>query len=179
MKIKDITAWAKEFMLKDGTHGPTLFVETDKPQMVVAGLTDMPATPDVRLPYFLALGRRFAAEHPGEHAREVAFIALSWASKQLPGQPASKHRPSQDPNRMELLMISHLTVNADGPMKLDGQFVEVIRDNQGKVRDLYHLPTSVQSGQSPILTAFVLGFHHPQWSTSQVMQVLQDLQGPA
>lgn len=161
MRIEEITSWAKEFMLKDGTHGPTLFVETEARQL-----------------YFLALGRRFASDHPGERVREVTLIIMTWANMQRPGQAAPKLRPSQDPNRMELLMISQLTVNADDSTKLDGQLVEIIRDGQGKVCDLYHLPATIEDGQSPILTLFVLGFHHPQWSTRDVWRVLQDILGP-
>jgi hypothetical protein len=141
-------------------------------------MADMPGRAEARVLYFLVLGRKFAADHPSEHVREVAFIALSWASTQRPGQPAPKQRPSQDPNRMELLAISQLIVSADESMKVDGQMVEIIRDNKGKVRDLYHLPATVEGGQSPLLAAFVLGFHHPQWSTSEVWRVLHDLQGP-
>lgn len=125
------------------------------------------------------LGRKFAADYPGEHPREVAFIALTWASKQLPGQPAPKQRPSRDPNRMELLMIAHLVVSADGPMKEDGQLVEILRDGKGKVRDLYHLPATVKGGQSLFLMLFVLGFQHPQLSNYEIGRLLQDLRGPA
>jgi hypothetical protein len=178
MKIKDITEWAKEFMLKDGSHAPTLFVETDAPQMVIAELAGMPGTPAARQPYFLAMGRKLAAEHPGVRVREVAFIAMSWASMQLPGQPAPKTLPSKDPNRMELLLIAHLTLDADGSMKEDGQMVEIIRDNKGKVRDLYHRPDTVESGLSPFLILFVLGFNYPQASDSQIMQLMQDMRGP-
>lgn len=178
MKIKDITEWAKEFMLKDGKHAPTLFVETDAPQMVIAELADMPGTPDARLLYFMAVGRKFAAEHPGARVREVAFIVMAWANKYVPGQPIPKMRPSQNPDRMELLTISHLIVNADNSMRLDGQMVEIIRDEKGKVRDLYHLPATVEGGQSPILTLFVLGFQNPQASNREIMQLLQDMSGP-
>lgn len=179
MKIKEITEWAKEFMLKDGSHAPTLFVETNAPKMVIAELADMPGTPELRRLYFLMAGRKFAADHPGEQPREVAFIVMSWANFRLPGQPAPKRLPSQDPNRKELLLISHLTVSADNSMKEDGQMVEIIRDRQGKVRDLYHLPATVQGGQSPFLIAFVLGFQHPEWSNQEVWRILQDMRGPA
>ncbi len=177
MKIDEITTWAKEFLLKDGTHDPTLFVETDAPQLVVAGLADMPASPNTRMSYFLALGRKLAADHPGERVREVAFIALSWASKQLPGQPTPKQRPSQDPNRMELLAISHLTSNADHSVKLDGQLVEIIRDNRGKLRDLLPLPTTAQDAQNPLLVLFILGWRYPELSERELKQLLRDTLG--
>lgn len=173
MKIEEITEWAKEFLLKDGTHAPTLFVETDKPQLIIAELADMPATPNARLSYFLELGHKLAADHPGERASEVAFIALSWTSKQLPGQPAPKHRPSQDPNRMELLVISHLTLNADLTTRLDGQLVEIIRDNEGKVRDLYHLPATAEDGQSAMLLLFMVGFDYPEMSESDIKRIMR------
>jgi hypothetical protein len=178
MRIKEITTWAKEFMLKDGKHAPTLFVETDAPKMVIAGLGDMPGTPEARRLYFLEAGRHLAADHPGERMREVALIVMSWASKRFPGQPAPKVRPSQDPNRMELLMISHLALNADSSIKLDGQMVEIIRDNTGKVRDLYHLPATVEGGKDPILTLFMLGFNHPQLSNAEIRHRLEALLGP-
>jgi hypothetical protein len=179
MQIDDLTIWAKEFMLKDGKHAPTLFVETDKPEMVIAGLADMPGTPDARLTYFLALGRKFAADHPGERVREVAFIVMSWASKQEVGKPAPKVRPSQDPNRMELLLISHVTLNADDSVALDGQMVEILRDGKGKVRDLLQLPGNVEGGQSPMLILFILGFQNPQLSDREIVRIMQDMRGPS
>ncbi len=177
MKIEEMTTWAKEFLLQDGTHAPTLFVETEVGQ-VIAELPDLPETTNQRLSYFLALGRHFAAAHPGENVRELAFIALSWASKQLPGEPAPKLRPSQDPNRVELLMISHLTVNPDHTVKLDGQMVEIIRDNDGKLRDLFHLPGSVEGGQSPVLVLFVLGARYPDLSEAEIKRLMLDALGP-
>lgn len=174
MKIKEITEWAKEFMLKDGTHAPTLFVETDAPQMVIAELADIPGTSTERLPYFLAAGRKLAADYPGGRVREVAFIVMAWASMHAIGQPAPKMRPSQDPKRIELLTISHLTVNANDSVKLDGQMVEIIRDGSGQVRDLLHLSATVEGGQSPMLLLFILGFQHPHFSDREIMRLLQD-----
>ena len=177
MEIDEITTWAKKFLLKDGTHDPTLFVETDAPQVIVAGLANMPAALDIRMSYFLAVGRKFATDHPGEQMHEVAFIELSWASKQLPGQSTPKHRPAQDPNRTELLTISHLTANADHSVKLDGQSVEIIRDNKGKLRDLLPLPTTAEDGQSPLLVLFLLGFRYPELSEREIKQLLRDTMG--
>jgi hypothetical protein len=172
MKIDEITAWAKELLLEDGTHAPTLFVETDAPEVIISELADLPPTPNARLSYFLELGRHLARKHPNEQAREVAFIALSWASKQAPDQPVPEYRPSQDPNRMELLVISHLTLRADFTTRLDGQLVEIIRDNEGKVRDLYQLPGNVESGESAMLVLFILGFQYPEMTELEFKQIM-------
>ena len=138
----------------------------------------MPGMADARLLYFLEIGRKLASEHPGQQVKEVAFIAMSWASFQPLDQPSPSIRPSKDPNRKELLVIQHLMVNAEGTMKLDGEMVEILRDGKGRVHDLYHLPAEVQEGQSPMLMLFVLGFNYPQTSNREIMHRLQALLGP-
>ncbi len=177
MHVDDITKMAKEFVLKDGKHGPTLFVETDAPQMLLLGMAEMPPTPAQRLSYFIAIGRKFGQEHAGTTIRELLYVMLAWASLQKVGDPAPRGRPSQDPNRKEMLVITHATITGT-KVTYTTQMMEVIRANKKSV-DLMQLPAPTQEGSNPQLALFITAFHHPQLTDAEIMRLSRDAQGPA
>lgn len=176
MNIQDIISWAKEFMLKDGGHRPTLFVETDKPQMIFADVADMPP-PAQRLAHFIELGRKMGQEHAGENLTEVAIVVMAWGSRQLPGQPAPKVRPSQDPKRMEVFMITNMRFVGE-KIERGGEIYEILRDGKGKVVDLLKMQ-GVGQPQDNLLAGFAAGFKSAIYTEEQIIQMIRDQKGPA
>lgn len=68
-----------------------------------------------------------------------------------------KQRPSQDPKRKEVLLVSQLEVETK---QTHMNILEMKRDKKGELRSLETLPqlTEKTDVQSPLLNAFALGF---------------------
>lgn len=158
MDIADITKMAKQFLMEDGSHAPTLFIQTDK-QIIIAEVRDLPGTPTERLLALQAAGQQLGQARRGEVLREVGFIVLGWASMHAVDDPTPRGRPSQDPNRKEIMIISFVRLTPDGVTN-ESELVEILRDGQGKVHDLYHIPNEIkqQPQADPLVMAFIDGF---------------------
>lgn len=183
MDLAMITDWAKDTMLTlGGHHGPMLFVETDKrdaqngkPTLHIVALANgLPEWPELRRAMFIQVGQRFAADFPDEHLEKIAFIFMAWATMTPVSQPVAKVRPSQDPNRIELLVISYAAVTPGG-IEQDGAMVEIIRDRKGKVLDLFQRPEVVERAQDFLLMGFIEGVRNPTMSVPEIMRYLDDL----
>jgi hypothetical protein len=176
MHVDEIMAMAKEFVLKDGKHGPTLFVETDA-QIVIAGLANLPPTPEERQDAFIAVGRKFRQDHPDEQLREILYIMLAWTSLQKVGDPAPRVRPSQDPQRKEMLVMTHAIVTG-ATATYSTQLLEVIRPTK-KTADLVQLPAPIKEGGNTQLDLFIAAYHNPLLPDAAIRQYVRDARGPA
>ena len=86
---------------------------------------------------------------------------LAWASLRPANAPPTKIRPSQDPDRKEMLMISLVRLTEGGGYEVQGELVEILRNRDRTVHDLLQLPTpqSAEPGnEDPMLLSFIKGF---------------------
>ncbi len=176
MNIEEITQWAKEFTMQDGGHAPTLFLETDKPEMLIAHLAGMPATPEERLSAFINAGRDLGMAHRGEKLVELAFISMNWATMTPVGQPL-KTLPSKAPNRKELLTIRHIKL-ADSGMEYNNYIYEVLRTKKSKKVDLVAFPAEIVQAKDYLLFGLITAYQNPLLTNAQIMQIIHDEQGP-
>lgn len=142
--------------MKDGYHTPTL-IATGKRTSLVSQLSEMPATHAQRMLVMEALGRRLAKDGKVGQLRQVIFISEGWMSAAAGEKPPSM-RPSQDPHRKEVLIVSGLQVQAN---RKHLRLFEMVRDAQRKVVDVPEIePDMRQAGsiEVPLLDAFVKGF---------------------
>jgi hypothetical protein len=154
--LDEIISNAKEIMLRNGQHVPTLIVEGSK-NLVVGHLNDMPATHGERRELMRFLGQATAKSGRVDQLRQIYMISEGWLSVADDDKPPALI-PSQDPQRVEVLIISSIHLEErNKQMKL----FEVLRDIDEKVTDLEEfLPEDRKDGSVdvPLLDAFVDGY---------------------
>src|SRR5215213_6400226 len=101
--IAEIIANAKEIMLRDGQHVPTLIVEGSK-SLVGGQIPDLPATHGERVELMRFLGQAAAKSGRVDLLQQVFMVSEGWLSQPREDKPTDLH-PSQDPNRKEVLII--------------------------------------------------------------------------
>lgn len=155
--LEEIISNAKEIMLRDGNHVPVLIVEADS--KVVAGqIPDMPPTHGERMELMHFLGEAAARSGRVGQLQQVFMVTEGWMS-QVHEDKAKKIRPSQDPNRKEVLIISAMQVPQ---RKKQMEVFEILRDDNQKVIGFEEfLPDKEKKDESidiPLVEAFVQGF---------------------
>ena len=142
--------------MEDGNHVPILIVEGSR-GLAISQMRDVPDTHDERLLLMRSLGQAAATSRKLGLLKQVFFISEGWMSLGDQGRPPEL-RPSEDPNRKEVLIISGLELKArQKSLKL----FEMIRDPEQRVVDLAELiPPHDKDGriEIPLLDAFVEGF---------------------
>lgn len=105
--IEQMVSIAQENILRDGGHRPTLIVKGSRSGATIA-VDELGDTLEehqkrlARIGFFLAQDRKIGV------LRQAFFVSEGWMSIADEKPPAT--RPSQDPNRKEVLTISGLTV---------------------------------------------------------------------
>ena len=156
MDMKDVARMASAVMLEHGNHYPIVLVEGSQGGFTGL-LKEFPAEHEAKVEEMARAGAYFG-EHQGRIGalRQVFFIAEGWTSLAREGK-APEVRPSEDPNRREVLLVSQLDVE-----KVDQGFVilEVIRDPDGNVVEVREMDLGMDGAraESDLLPAFVAGF---------------------
>src|SRR3972149_10346685 len=104
ISFEKIISNAKGIMLRDGKHVPVLIMEASK-NLVVGQIPDMPATHGERVELMRFLGQAAAKSGRVDQLQQVFMVQEGWMSVATEDKPADL-RPSQDPNRKEVLIIS-------------------------------------------------------------------------
>lgn len=145
-KIADI---AKVVFLRDGYHIPMVFVKGEKDKAFIA-LEQFGDTSEKRERDMLNCGTWFACKHNVGDLELIVFVSEAWIGTNL------DVLPSQDPKRIEVLIINSLDVPTQEEKLL---YFEVKRDPKGKVLDLKELalPEKVET-KGRLLPAFQKGY---------------------
>jgi hypothetical protein len=155
MTMNRIAAIAKEVMLRDGYHAPTLIVEGTKEGGILS-LKHFPDDPEEKHLAMRATGYNVGKKAELGELVRVFLVSEAWVSIPIEGKLPSV-RPSKDPARREALIISSLAVDRSTAMTI----FHIERDTQGKVSGLTEFSPSAKDGltmQSPLLDAFLHGF---------------------
>jgi len=154
--LEEIVSNAKEIMLRDGNHVPVLIMEADN--KVVAGqIRDMPPTHGERVELMRFLGQAAAKSGRVSHLEQVFMVSEGWMSEPSEDKPTSL-RPSEDPNRKEVLIISAIQTRE---RKKHLKVYEVSRDKYEQVTSIEEFSPEDKSEATvevPLLDAFVQGF---------------------
>lgn len=155
--IEEIISNAKEIMLRDGQHIPTLIVEGSK-SLVGGQIPDLPATHGERVELMRFLGQAAAKSGRVDQLQQVFLVSEGWMSEPREDKPKDI-RPSQDPNRKEVLIISAIQMKE---RKKQMEVFEIVRDTTEQVVSLEKvLPDMEKKDEKvdvPLLDAFVQGF---------------------
>ena len=155
--LEEIISNAKEIMLRDGYHVPVVILEVDK-KLMGAQIPDMPATHGERVQLLHFLGQAAAKSGRVNQLQQVFMVNEGWMSVASEDMPA-EIRPSQDPNRKEVLIISAIQMKE---RKKQMKVFEILRDSSEQVVGLEEfLPDEKKKDESvdiPLLDAFVQGF---------------------
>ena len=175
MDITEIVQHAKDDMLEDGEHKPTIFVEFEEKELNIILFADFPYKKTFeKQKAFFALGRKLGTESPGKNISQIIFIIEAWASSYAKGEERKYVAPSQDPNRKEVLTVQVLDANhATRTLKQSVHIVDMIRDGSGKLVDLFHRKDEIQEVNSPLLTAFLAGFESTKLSDEEFARLIE------
>src|SRR6266487_1245726 len=157
ISLEEIISNAKEIILRDGEHMPTLLVEASK-NLVVGRIPDLPPTHGERVELLRFLGQAAAKSRRVDQLQQVFMVSEGWMSMPSEDKP-SEIRPSQDPNRKEVLIISAIQMTE---RKKQMEIFEILRDSSEHVVSIEKfLPDEEKKDKSveiPLLEAFVQGF---------------------
>lgn len=155
LTLEEVSQHAVEQTLEHGRHAPTLIAEGAQGSVVV----QLDANPDARFDLaFQALGAGVyvAQDNAIGPLRQVFLIAEAWMSSGPQGERPPV-LPSEDPNRKEILMITHWRIG-----RRDNQVAtyNLVRNAGGQLTALnrWERATDFVSLRSPILDAFIDGF---------------------
>ncbi len=156
--IEGIAAIARENLLKYGNHVPTVIAVGTAGQGI-GQLEGELETSEDRARAMKVLGRVFRREGYVGELRKVFFVSEGWMSVAAK-TGGNIIRPSKDPNRMEVLVVSEL----DLPNKKTNMLLyEMVRNEKGELRDIK--PYQVEDGKggletrSYLLEAFFRGYY--------------------
>src|SRR6266498_3072551 len=130
--IEEIISNAKEIMLRDGQHLPTLIVEGSK-NLVAGQIPDLPATHGERAELMRFLGQAAAKSGRVDQLQQVFRVSEGWMSEPSEDKSTEDIRPSQDPNRKEVLIISAIHMKE---RKKQMEIFEILRDSNERVVSL-------------------------------------------
>jgi hypothetical protein len=155
--IEEITSKAKEIVLRDGNHVPTLIMETSD-KLVASQVPSMPVTHGERMEFMRFIGQTAAKSGKVDLLQQVFLVHEGWMSMLSEDEPAQLI-PSQDPERKEVLIISAFQIKES---KRHLKVFEILRDAKEQVVGFEEfLPDEKKkdvSAQTPLLDAFVEGF---------------------
>jgi hypothetical protein len=145
----EILAAAKEAMLRDGECSPIVFARGTKGNVYMP-LPEVKTLPE-RVAIMNQAGKRMAEDGMVGEIEQVIYVFQGWSS------PARTPyiRPSLDPNRHEVLVISALDANTNMQTV---QMYACIRDTKQAVIDLKRVLPEDAEADSPLLPAFLAGY---------------------
>jgi hypothetical protein len=155
--FEEVISNAKEILFRDAHLVPVLIVEGSK-SLLTGQIPDLPPTHGERVELMRLLGQAAAMSGRVDQLRQVFMITEGWMSEPSEDKPTDM-RPSQDPDRKEVLIISAIEMKEH---KKNLKIFEIIRDSDEKVLDLEEfLPDKEKKDDAvdvPLLDAFVQGF---------------------
>src|SRR3989304_9129373 len=126
-EIEGIAAIARENLLKYGNHVPTVIAVGTLGQGI-GQLEGELETSEDRARAMKVLGRVFRREGYVGELRKVFFVSEGWMSEAA--KVDGNIRPSQDPNRIEVLVVSEL----DLPNRKTNMLLyEMVRNKKGEL----------------------------------------------
>jgi len=148
-EVKEIADFAKKLFLHDGYHAPIVIAKGTKSVRVVL-LEQFGSTADERVKDMFYAGAMLAKNGNIGDLELIVFVCEGWIGTNM------NIRPSQDPNRIEALLINSLDARTREEKSL--QF-EIKRDPKGTVTDLKELifPETVET-KGRLLPAFQKGY---------------------
>lgn len=162
MTMEEVVEDAKRRLIATNEHMPTIIACTEKGNGLLI-LSDLPNTHEEKVKVMMAAGNQLKKKEDavGHILYKTYFISEAWMSSHISKDAYKKGdftRPSEDPNRVECLVIASLDMSPNS--KGEGAFLEMVRDKSGKVVDLKS-NSSTKSGEidSPLLKAFFVGFY--------------------
>lgn len=156
LTMTDVSQEAREVLLREGQHLPTVIVEGFH-RRVVMRLVGVPPTHPQRLAQMFAAGYQLAERGDLGGLRQVFHISEAWLSRAEPGE-ALELPPSQDPQRHEVLVISQLDIIH---RQVQLAAFEMLRDATGQLSELRVSDMGDTEGRpedAPLLVAFVAGY---------------------
>lgn len=154
MEIADMVREAKEFVLKHGEHLTLLVASGEKGRLYIY-LPDFPDEYAEKVHFLFNVGREAGATKSPGRLNKVFLVMEAWQGRNI------HIRPSQDPNRIEVLIIGCLDM---ATKEQSATRLEYIRDANGILREIKDmvLPDgqTVAKAESPLLPAFVAGYTH-------------------
>ena len=157
--FEQVTRLAREVLLRDGHHVPTLIVDGTRHPIVIQ-LEILVPTFEGRLQQMFVTGQALAHEGTAGRLRSVYFITEAWLSQARDGILPSM-RPSQDPQRKEVLMVNGLDRLIGKSRRVHLAIFEMVRDEQGTLREIrnFSFPDEpADAADTPLLDAFLTGF---------------------
>lgn len=156
--IEHIAAIAKENLLKYGNHVPTVIAVGTLGQGI-GQLEGELETSEDRAQAMRVLGRVFRREGYIGELHKVFFVSEGWMSVAAK-TGGNIIRPSQDPNKLEVLVVSELDLPS---RKTNLLLYEMERDEKGGLRDVkpYQVEdtTSGLETRSYLLEEFFRGYY--------------------
>ena len=154
MTITDVAAIAKRVMLEQGKHAPMLVVEGTGMNGIVE-LGTLPGDYPGKHDAMMMAGFSVAKEGKAGELKQLFFVSEAWISQGEDGKPPQT-RPSEDPNRREVLVIGSVRL----PERREELMVYALsRNERGEFVGLDELPEL--AGGSPrsfLLDSFLKGF---------------------
>lgn len=154
--FEQVSHLARETLLRDGHHVPTLIIDGSA-RPVVVQIDGLAPTFEGRAQQMFVAGQAIARDGHAGRLRSVYFVSEAWLSHaqegKLPDVP-----PSQDPQRQEVLIVDGIEVKS---RRTRVAIYEMLRDDQGHFREIRELNIPAESSlssESPLLEAFLTGF---------------------
>jgi len=151
-----VTQLAREVLLRDGFHAPTLIVDGSTNPVAIQ-IDQLAPTFEGRAHQMFVAGQSLAHTGSAGRLRGVYFVSEAWLSLGQEGK-LPRLRPSKDPKRIEVLMVSGLEINS---RQVRLAIYEMLRDRAGQLREIraWEYPDNPDdAADTPLLEAFLAGF---------------------
>ena len=152
--IEEIAAIAKENLLREGSHIPTVIAQGTG-TTIAFQFTEFGKSAQDRRQQMYQVGILLAQEGDVGILRQAFFVGEGWMSKVEVGKGLA-HAPSKNTQRKEILFISHCDVSGSEP-KSEMRVWEMVRNTKGKLINLVEFDHHTNVEDS-ILDNFVAGY---------------------
>lgn len=156
LTLDGVSELARKTILRDGYHAPILIVEGTDERLLIP-VEEFPDTAEGRIYTLYSLGRQVKRERPIGSLKQVFLITEAWISIGA-DQSRLVVPPSQDPNRLEVLLIGRTDVAASTH---EIRLLEVVRNAADKVSRVKNRTPSVNENmrvESPLMQAFIAAY---------------------
>jgi hypothetical protein len=156
ISFEQVVATAKEVTLRDGGHVPLVVLEGSR-KLVVSQIQDMPESHGERMELMRLIGREVANSGQLGPLLQAFMVSEGWMSSGSKDDE-SWLRPSQDPDRKEVLIVSGLQIKE---MTRQLRLFEMVRDATDHVVELPEMfAPEGRAGdvEIPLLQAVANGF---------------------
>lgn len=168
MNIDFVVEEAKRLILRDGELPFSMFVELDSGEIAIVGIVNEGETVyDRAYGRFLA-GRAFARKK----LKKQKVVGLYQAAKAWMAPPGI--RPSQHPERREVLVVDALDAQSRG-VKQESVSFEIIRDGAAKLIDLLRLSYDEVNSYGVGLPSFLAGVRTAKQDQSLAIHAFREI----